>query len=50
MCPGPALANLSLPLFGVNVSETAGAFCAAMAVAMAAVDMLTAEPTPKKKL
>jgi hypothetical protein len=46
MCPGPALANLSLPLFGVSVWGSAGVFCAAMAVAMAAVDVLTADTPP----
>ena len=42
LCPGPALANLSLALFGAGVARTAGVFCAAMATAMAAVDAVYA--------
>ncbi len=49
MCPGPALANLSLPLFGIDVAHTAGVFCACMAVGMAGVDVLLSAESPKKK-
>ena len=42
LCPGPALANLSLPLFGVGIARTVGTFCAAMGAAMTAVDVLEA--------
>ena len=39
MCPGPALANLVLPLFKVSIGGTGAAFCAAMAVGMVIVDV-----------
>ena len=52
MCPGPALANLCLPAFGVDISRTVAVFVAAMAAAMAAVDVALppacAAPAPKK--
>jgi hypothetical protein len=39
MCPGPALANLMLPAFGIDITRTGAPFVAAMAVAAAATDI-----------
>jgi uncharacterized membrane protein YedE/YeeE len=48
MCPGPALANLSLPAFGVDITRTGAPFVAAMAVAAAVSEIaFPAEATPK---
>ncbi len=38
MCPGPALANMALPFFGIGVTHSVAPFCAAMAFGMRAVD------------
>jgi len=49
MCPGPALANLVLPAFGVDISRSAGPFVLAMAAAAVAVDVaFPAETKPAK--
>ena len=42
MCPGPALANFVLPLFGVNTAASVAPFCASMALGMRLVDALEA--------
>ena len=38
-CPGPALVDLCLLFFGIDVSRSLGVFVAAMVAAMAAVDV-----------
>ncbi len=38
MCPGPALANMALPAFGISTMTSVAPFCAAMAIGMRAVD------------
>ena len=49
MCPGPALANLSLPLFGISITSTAGPFCVSMAASMFLVENLLSSPPAKAK-
>ena len=50
MCPGPALANLMLPAFGVDITHTGMPFVAAMAAAAAATEMaLPAEGAASSK-
>jgi hypothetical protein len=38
MCPGPAIANLALPLFGGSAAASVAPFVAAMALSMALVN------------
>jgi uncharacterized membrane protein YedE/YeeE len=47
MCPGPALANLMLPAFGIDVTHTGLPFVAAMAAAAAAADIAFPAEAPK---
>ncbi len=37
-CPGPAIANLALPLFGGSIGASVAPFVAAMALSMALVN------------
>ena len=49
MCPGPALANLMLPAFGIDVTRTGLPFVVAMAVAAAVIDLGFPEKQAKSK-
>ena len=49
MCPGPALANLMLPAFGLDITRTGVPFVAAMAAAAAAAEIAFPEQQAKAK-
>ena len=49
MCPGPALANLMLPAFGLDITRTGMPFVAAMAAAAAAAEIAFPEQQAKSK-
>lgn len=49
MCPGPALANLMLPAFGLNITRTGVPFVVAMAAAAVVTDIGFPEKQAKSK-
>jgi uncharacterized membrane protein YedE/YeeE len=49
MCPGPALANLMLPAFGLDITRTGVPFVAAMAASAALSEVAFPEQQAKSK-